>query len=125
MYHNADTSNYMRQFVSNVFLSPQDMNPSATDRLVAALKTMQQAASVPLTGPDSFETLGFVISLVGGSAVPGHPEAARTSISRAFRNFAAELVITAGETAAAHCGTQSLESFHTNSQLCYQSLQQI
>lgn len=96
MYHNADTSNYQRQFASNVFLSPQDMNPSATGRLFTALETMQRVAAVPLAGPDSFETLGFVVSLVGGGAVPGHPEAAKTSISRAFRSFAAELVLTAG-----------------------------
>jgi ribosomal protein S9 len=99
MYNNADTSNYLRQFVSNVFLGPQDMNPSATARLFTALETMQRTAAVPLTGPDSFETLGFVVSVVGGGAVPGHAEAAGSSISKAFRGFAAELVLTAGEEA--------------------------
>jgi hypothetical protein len=97
MYNHADTSNYLRQFVSNLLLSPQDMNPSATARLFAALETMQRTAAVPLAGPESFETLGFVVSVVGGGAVPGHAEAGLTSISKAFRGFAAELVLTAGK----------------------------
>lgn len=96
MYQNADTSNYLRQFISNVFLSPQDLSPLATDRLFTALEAMQKAAAVPLTGPDSFETVGYVISIVGGGAVADHPEAPRTSISKHFRGFAAELVLSVG-----------------------------